>query len=292
VIQGLASVVTALRADGNTVPVYGCWVTERARQPQADALQQAGIPCLPWPERTAAAAGTALRCASAIGRHSSHRELRPPPALPATTDLTDPGQASDFLAAAGIKVAASVVCDNTDQAADAAARFGYPAVLKAVHPELSHKSDVGGVRLGLADDTAVRKAASDLLDLRAGCRVLVQAQGSGVEFVIGGVRDPGFGPVVMVGLGGTAVEVLDDVCFAVAPVDAEHVEWMLRSLRGSALLDGSRGAEPVHLVALCDLAVAVGDLLVGVPEVSEIDLNPVLASSAGAVPVDWRIVTV
>ncbi len=290
VIAGLASVVAALRADGNTIPVYGCWVTERARQPQADALQRAGIPCLPWPERTAAAAGAALRCARAIGRRSSPRELRPPPALPATTDLTDPDQARDFLAAAGIEVAASVVCDTADQAVAASARLGYPAVLKAVHPALSHKSDVGGVRLGLADVMAVRQAASDLLDLRAGCRLLVQAQRSGVEFVIGGVRDPGFGPVVMVGLGGTAVEVLDDVCFAVAPVDAEHVERMLRSLRGSALLHGGRGAEPVDVGALCDLAVAVGDLLVGVPAVTEIDLNPVLASSTGAVPVDWRII--
>jgi acyl-CoA synthetase (NDP forming) len=94
----------------------------------------------------------------------------------------------------------------------------------------------------------------------------------------------------MVGLGGTTVEVLGDVQFAVAPVDAGHAEAMLRSLRGAALLDGVRGAEPVNAAALADLMVAVGDLLVGVPEIAEIDLNPVLATAAGVRPVDWRIV--
>lgn len=292
VTHGLASVVTTLRADGNIVPVYGCWVAERARQPQADALQRAGVPCLPWPERTAAAVGAARRCAAAIGRPGSTRTPRPAPAWPAGADLADPARAGDFLAAAGIEVAAAAVCEDHEQAIAAADLLGYPAVVKVVHPDLSHKSDVGGVRVGLADADAVRRAATGLLGLGAGARLLVQAQASGVEFVVGGLRDPGFGPVVMVGLGGTAVEVQRDVRFAVAPVDAQHVEWMLRSLRCSALLDGIRGSPPVCVGALCDLAVAVGDLLLGVPEIAEIDLNPVLASPTGVTVVDWRIVAV
>lgn len=291
VVEGLASTVAAMRADGNAVPVYGCWVAERARQPQADALQQAGVPCLPWPERTAAAAGIALRCATAKGRELSMRTPRTAPSLPPNTDLTDPIQARKFLAAAGIEVADTIVCASTDEAAAAVERLGYPAVLKVVHPELSHKTDVGGVRVGLADPAGVQQATADLIALRPGSRVLAQRQATGLEFVIGGVRDPGFGPMVMVGLGGTNVEVLGEVRFAVAPVDAQHVEGMLRSLRGSALLDGVRGAEPVDVAALCELVVAVGDLLVGVPEITEIDLNPVLATVDGVLPVDWRIVT-
>lgn len=289
VVEGLAAVVAALRTDGNAVPVYGCWVAERSRQPQADALQEAGVPCLPWPERTAAAAGAARRCAAALGRRASVPQPRSAPPLPEKADLTDPVQAKDFLGAAGIEVAAAVVCSSADEAVAAAERLGYPAVLKVVHPSLSHKTDVGGVRIGLPDPAAVRQAAESLLALRAGSRLLVQRQADGVEFVVGGVRDPGFGPVVMVGLGGTAVEVLGDVRFAVAPIDTAHAEAMLRSLRGAPLLDGVRGSEPLHVAALCDLVVAVGDLLTGEPEITEIDLNPVLATEHGALPVDWRI---
>lgn len=289
VVVGLAATVAALRADGNAVPVYGCWVTDRSREPHADALQDAGVPCLPWPERTAAAAAIAVRCAGGLGRVVPERAPRVAP--PSDGDLADPGTARRFLTAGGIDVVDSAVCDDPAEAVAAAEGCGYPVVLKVVHPRLSHKSDVGGVRVGLADADTVRAAAVDLLALRPGAQVLVQPRASGLEFVVGGVRDPGFGPVVMVGLGGTNVEVLGDVRFAVAPVDAAQAERMLRSLRGAALLDGVRGAEPVHLAALCDVVVAVGDLINGVPEIAEIDLNPVLASATGALAVDWRIIT-
>ncbi|MGI8691593.1 MAG: acetate--CoA ligase family protein [Geodermatophilaceae bacterium] len=291
VVDGLAATVSALREDGNAVPVYGCWVTERLRQPQADALQAAGVPCLPWPERTAAAAGVARRCAAVLGRDVPVRRSRPVPPLAPDADLSDPVQAQEFLAAAGIEVVAATVCTSPEDAVAAARQCGYPAVLKVVHPDLSHKSDVAGVRIGLPDSAAVQRAAQELLGLRPGARVLVQPQASGVEFVVGGVRDPAFGPVLMVGVGGTAVEVLGDVQFAVAPIDVEHAERMLRALRGAALLDGVRGASPVDVAALSALIVAVGDLLVGVPEIAEMDLNPVLATASGVLPVDWRIVT-
>lgn len=291
VVEGLARTVAALRSDGNEVPVYACWVAERSRQPQADALQEAGVPCLPWPERTAAAAGIAQRCAAALGQDRPAQRAAAVPTLPQGCDLSDPLDGRDFLTAAGIAVAETVVSADADQAVAAAQQLGFPVVLKVVHPALSHKSDVGGVRIGLGEAAAVRAAAEDLLALRPGARVLVQRQEGGLEWVVGGVRDPGFGPVVMVGLGGTAVEVLGDVQFAVAPITAAHARTMLRCLRGAALLDGVRGAEPVDVAALCDLVVAVGDLLVGVPEIAEIDLNPVLATADGVLAVDWRIAT-
>ena len=291
VIEALARAVATLRADGNAVPVYGCWVAERARQPHADALQDAGIPCLAWPERTAVAVGAAVRCAGFLDRHIPAPPSRLALSLPTDPELSDPERARDFLAAAGIEVAAAIVCADADAAVEATLTLGYPAVLKVVHPSLSHKSDVGGVRVGLADEADLRAAARALLALRPGARLLVQAQASGLEVVIGGLRDPGFGPIVMVGLGGVTVEALGDVRFAVAPVTAEHVASMLGALRGSALLGGTRGAEPVDMAALCDLVVAVGNLLVAAPQIIEIDLNPVLATAEGAVPVDWRIVS-
>lgn len=287
VVEALASVVRRLRIDGNGVSVYACWVAERARQPHAEVLRAAGVPSLPWPERTAVAVGIARRCAAMFGRKVAEPRPRPVPAVPG--NLADPLVAQAQLRAAGIPTAATVVCATAADAVAAALRLGWPVVLKVDHPALSHKSDVGGVRTGVAGAADVRVAAGELLALLPGARVLVQRQAGGVEFVVGGLRDRGFGPVVMVGLGGVAVEVNRDVCFAVAPIDAVHAEQMLRSLRGAALLDGVRGGPPLAVPALCDMVVRVGELLVGVPDITEIDLNPVLVTSNAVLAVDWRI---
>jgi acyl-CoA synthetase (NDP forming) len=119
--------------------------------------------------------------------------------------------------------------------------------------------------------------------------VLVQQQLSGVEVAVGAVRDPVFGPVVMVGIGGIWVEVLADVAFAMAPLHRAEARDLLAGLRGAALLTGARGADPVDLDALADVVVAAGDLLLAHPGITELDLNPVLATRDGAVAVDWKI---
>ena len=125
--------------------------------------------------------------------------------------------------------------------------------------------------------------------LADGASVLVQPQGRGVELVVGGIRDPQFGPVVLAGLGGILVEARDDVALAVAPVDEGAATALLRSLRGSAVLDGLRGQPAVDLRAVAGVIVGVGRLLADVPEIVELDLNPVLAAGRGCVAVDWRI---
>jgi acetyltransferase len=182
-----------------------------------------------------------------------------------------------------------VICETADGAAAAAVGLGFPVVAKALHPELVHKSDRGGVRVGLVDHGDVQAAASELLDLVPGGRVLVQRQASGIEVVVGGIRDPQFGPAVMVGLGGVLVEVLGDVAFALAPLRADEARRLVERLQGFAALTGARGQEAVDLDALARVVCAVGDLLVAVPEVAELDLNPVLGRAAGCVAVDWRI---
>jgi acetyltransferase len=121
--------------------------------------------------------------------------------------------------------------------------------------------------------------------------VLVQRQHRGVELLVGGVRDPEFGPMVMAGLGGVLVETHRDVQLAVAPVDTGRARAMLSSLRGAAILGGLRGSPPVHLGFVAETIVAVGDLMVAHPEIAELDLNPVLAGPDGCVAVDWRIST-
>jgi acyl-CoA synthetase (NDP forming) len=303
VAEAMRDAVGRLRADRVPVPVYACWVAPRGAQPQADLLQQAGVPCYPWPDRTARAAGAAVRC----GLRRAAARLPPPEPNPCDgtstgsdarrrhIDRVGPGGlldgdvARDLLAEAGIPVIETVLCASASAAAAAARRLGYPVVAKVTHRDLTHKTDVGGVRLGLDTGAAVRRAARDLLALADGAGVLVQPQGRGVELVVGGIRDPQFGPVVLAGLGGILVEARDDVALAVAPVDEAAAIALLRSLRGSAVLDGLRGQPAVDPRAVADVIVRVGRLLAGAPEILELDLNPVLAGGSGCVAVDWRI---
>ena len=308
VAAAVRDAVARLRDDGVPVPVYVCWVAPRAADAHAGLLQEAGVPCFPWPERTARAVGVAVRCglqagrppdprSTAAARHRQHGRRRAPQrrrdrrrGRPCPRPgLLAPDAARELLAAAGVPVIETMLCDSAATAVSAAARLGYPVVAKVAHPALTHKSDVGGVRLGLFTADAVRSAAADLLALADGAAVLVQPQREGIELVIGGVRDPDFGPVIMTGFGGVLVEARRDVQLAVAPVDEAQAGALLRSLRGAAVFTGLRGRPPVDLGAVAAMIVAVGDLMADHPEISELDLNPVLAGASGSIAVDWRI---
>jgi acyl-CoA synthetase (NDP forming) len=304
VATAVRDAVQRLRADAVPVPVYVCWVAPRSADEHARVLNEAGVPCFPWPERTAQVTGVAVRCRQGLG--SPNRT--PPPArdhpaappLPASAPPLPasapngflPAQAArDLLVASGITVIETVCCQSAATAAAAADRVGYPAVVKVDHPDLVHKSDAGGVRLGLGSGAEVAEAADELLGLAKGARVLVQRQHRGVELLVGGVRDPEFGPMVVAGFGGVLVETQRDVQLAVAPVDMDQARAMLSSLRGAALFGGLRGSPPIPLDFVAEIVVAVGDLMVGCPEIAELDLNPVLAGPDGCVAVDWRIST-
>jgi acyl-CoA synthetase (NDP forming) len=321
VAAAVRDAVARLRDDGVPVPVYVCWVAPRAADAHASLLQEAGVPCFPWPERTARAVGVAVRCGMQAARPPSRTASRsapdptawrsapdptasrsapaptasppprpaPQPAGPVGRGLLPPDAARELLAAAGIPVIETVQCDSAAVAVSAAARLGYPVVAKVAHPALTHKSDVGGVRLGLFTADAVRSAAADLLALADGAAVLVQPQREGIELVIGGVRDPDWGPVIMTGFGGVLVEARRDVQLAVAPVDQAQAAAMLWSLRGAAVFTGLRGRPPVDLGPVTDMIVAAGDLMSGHPEISELDLNPVLVGASTSIAVDWRI---
>jgi hypothetical protein len=136
----------------------------------------------------------------------------------------------------------------------------------------------------------VRAAATELLALDGEARVLVQPMAAGTELVVGALRDAALGPVVMVGFGGVLVEVLGDVAFRLAPVSHDEAMQAIESLRGFKLLTGVRGRPPADLPALAATVVAASHLIASVPEVEELDLNPVLAGPDGALAVDVRIV--
>ncbi len=196
----------------------------------------------------------------------------------------------------GIPVAPWAVADDPDGAAETAEGLGYPVVLKALSARVVHKSDVGGVVLGLDDRAAVRREAEamrarvlshvpDATDLR----FLVQRMvGGGVEVILGGRRDPSFGPVVMFGLGGVFVEVFGDVAFRVAPLTRADAEEMIAEIRGRALLEGARGRPPADREALVEAILAFSRLLVENPDIAEIEINPLLALPEGVVAVDAR----
>jgi acetyltransferase len=290
--------VAKLRADGITVPVYVCWVAPRAADAHTGLLQEAGIPCFAWPQRTAQAVGAAVRCGVLVSEPGDARpparRRTPPRAFPghplmAPDGLLAAGDARSLLAAAGVPVIETVRCTSPAQAQAAADRLGYPAVTKVDHPDLTHKSDAGGVRLGLSSGDAVRAAAAELLALADRAAVLVQPQYQGIELLIGGLRDPEFGAVVAAGFGGVLVETQRDVQLAVAPVDTGQATAMLRALRGAAVFGGLRGRPPVDLGPVADLIVAVSELMADNPRIAELDLNPVLAGPDRCTAVDWRI---
>jgi len=205
-----------------------------------------------------------------------------------------------FCESYGLPVPRFGVARSSAEAVRIAERIGFPVVLKVVSPDILHKSDVGGVVLGVRTPEEVEEKYSAIIrsvERKApGARVygvLVQEMvGRGLEVIVGAVRDPQFGPVVMVGVGGVFVELLRDVSFRVAPVTPVDVEEMLRDLKGYRLFEGYRGEPPRDKRALVDIVVRVSRLVAEHEEINEVDLNPVVvfAEGQGAKVVDARFV--
>ncbi len=207
--------------------------------------------------------------------------------------------ARSVLAASGIPFPDGALARGDDEVARIAAEIGGPVALKAVSAALLHKSDAGGVALGCADPAAARMAAVAMRERVAVARPDVTLDGifvermaepGGVDLVVGAHRDPTFGPVVLVGVGGIFVEVLDDVVLAVAPVDPDHLASLVRQLKAAPLLAGARGGRPVDVAAIARAAAALGDLLLCYPEIDEVEINPLRSSFAGILALDARIV--
>jgi acetate---CoA ligase (ADP-forming) len=219
-----------------------------------------------------------------------------PTATFADPTLTLPETESlDRLAAAGLPVLRPTRVATPDAAVDAASAIGFPVVLKLDVVGLAHKTDIGGVRLGLDGAPAVRAAAVELLSLplpsgAVGRGLLVGRQMSGVELILGGRRDPSFGPLVVVGLGGILAEVLDDVAIRLAPVSADGAAEMLDELRGGAVLAGVRGRPGIDRPAVIEAIVRLGRLLVDDPTIVEVDANPLISGPGGTAAVDALVV--
>jgi acetate---CoA ligase (ADP-forming) len=203
-----------------------------------------------------------------------------------------PDETSALLATAGIVVLPFTLASTPEEAGRAAEGIGYPVAVKAVSEQLLHKSDAGGVKLGLMSAMAVRDACA-VMQMRITPppdRFLVQGMSpSGAELIVGVTEDENFGPLVAFGLGGTAVEVLNDIVFRITPLTDRDAQEMVRSIRGLPLLQGFRGAPAIDLGVIEELLLRLSWLVEELPQIAELDLNPVIASAAGLAVVDARV---
>jgi len=306
--EDVAEAIVAAKAGHADKPVLAV-LMGRQGLPQGKAeLHAVGIPAYIFPESAARALGAMCR----------YREWRERPTLAPESlevDLAaarvilagaraegrprlDELESLALLAAYGVRTPPSVLARTEAEAVAAAERMGFPVVLKIMAQAVIHKTDVGGVQVGIGNAREARDAWREIL---AGARraqptatvtgVLVQRMvKGGREFIAGMTRDPSVGPMLMFGLGGTLVEVLGDVVFRLAPIQRLDAQDMIRGIRSTKFLMGVRGAPPVDQTALEEVLLRLSRLTLDFPEIAELDLNPLLAFADGALAVDARVV--
>ncbi len=207
-------------------------------------------------------------------------------------------EAKKLLREVGISVVDTRLATSKEEAISISKQLGFHVVLKMASPDITHKSDAGGVKLGLKTAKQVGKAYDDIMAAikqkhpRAvihGVSVQKMAR-PGVEVIIGMSKDAQFGPVLMFGLGGILVEILKDVSFRIVPLTRRDAREMIREIKAYPLLDGYRGQEPVDVSFLEGLLLKVSQFVEENPEIKELDINPIFAYSDGALAVDARVV--
>jgi hypothetical protein len=219
-----------------------------------------------------------------------------PPDIPRALAEAPAGVLPYALARRALEAHGLVFCreraaSTEDEALAAAEAIGYPVVVKADAPGLLHKTEAGAVALDVRDARALRAAVRDLRSRTAAARVLIQERvAPGAELLLGGRRDPVFGPLVAVGAGGLLTEVMRDVSLALAPVGPVEARAILREGVRGRLLAGVRGRPAADDAPIVDALIGIGDLLAAEPRVIEIDVNPVIAAGPAAVAVDAVII--
>lgn len=309
-IEATAEVIGRI-SDEIDKPIITCFMGEAKVDSGVDRLQKYQVPNYPFPERAALA----------FKAMSDYRQVlsRPKPEYvefevdrKTTQQVFDKvreqgrlsigdSEARQILTAYGLKIPESKLAADPDEAVEIANEIGYPVVLKIASPDILHKTDVGGVKVGLESAEQVRDAF-ELMFYRAqrylpqahlwGCLVQEMVPPGGVEVLIGMNRDPQFGPLVTFGLGGIYVETLKDVTFRIAPFSVQSAEKMLSEIRAHAILDGVRGEPPVDKAAIIDVLLRIAQLVQDFPEIVELDINPLMVypKSQGAIAIDMRLV--
>jgi acetyltransferase len=318
--QGMTSptsIAENLRQYSNTTgkPILASWMGGPMVAEGVRLLTKAGIPMFPYPD-------TAAKAFTYLWQYSDHlRSLYETPSLTSDEHSTDQKYAAEhiiddvrrsgrtildeaeskkILSLYGIPTVQTVIALNESQAVDAAARIGFPVVLKLYSKTITHKTDVGGVKLNLRDENAVRSAFRDIQEAvttRGSASdfggVTVQPMISlkdGYELIIGSSTDSQFGPVLLFGAGGQLVEIVKDRCLGLPPLNSTLARRMMEQTKIWTALKGVRGRAPVNTAALEELLVRFSRLVVEQPWIKEIDINPLLASPSGFLALDARVI--
>ncbi len=209
-----------------------------------------------------------------------------------------PDEAMDIIKSSEISTPAYALAKTANEAVTAAKSMGFPVVLKIVSPDILHKSDVGGVVVGVENDKEVERNYKEIMNNLAKkvpdadiMGILVEKQvPSTTEVLVGGIRDEQFGATVMFGLGGVFVELFKDVVFRIAPVTEAEALEMISEIKGYSILNGYRGTERLDIQKLAKTVVAVSELISDIGEIKEVELNPLLVYTEGVTAVDARII--
>jgi acyl-CoA synthetase (NDP forming) len=290
-------------------PVIASFMGGAAVKPGVEAMKAAGIPNYHYPERAVSAFEALVKYQQwrdspvkkikrfkvdrgAVREAISH-------ALAEGRRALGESDTREIISAYGFRLPKSMLASTAADAARAAETVGFPVVLKIASPDILHKSDIGGVKVGLEN---AQEVESTFLEMRGRARrlmpdarllgVLVQEMVSGgKEVILGMTKDPQFGPMLMFGLGGIYVEVLKDVTFRIAPIGKEDARAMVTGIRSYALLSGVRGEQPVDVRAIEDGLLRLSQLVTDFPEIVELDINPLAVFPKGrdAVAIDARL---
>jgi acetate---CoA ligase (ADP-forming) len=308
-IAGTAEAVVKISRAYNK-PVLGCWMGEKEVAKGIKLLATNRVPNYPFPERAVAALGAMFKyytwkqqpevtIESFDVNKDAVAQLFASIRKEGRNTIGDV-EAQEILKAYGITTPRSSVAATPEEAVAYCRQIGYPVVMKIASPDILHKSDVGGIIVGVKSDQEVRQAFATLIERAKAHKPDAMIWGAQIqemvtgarEIIIGMNRDPQFGALVMFGLGGIYVEVLKDVTFRVAPMSRLQAQQMVEAIRSYKLLAGVRGQAPSDIDAIVDTTLRISQLVTDFPEIAELDINPMLVreQGKGAVAVDMRLI--
>ncbi|NSW51563.1 MAG: acetate--CoA ligase family protein [Anaerolineae bacterium] len=286
-------------------PIVACMMGHASLLEANRVLQKYHVPTFAFPEQCAIVLGKM----AAYHRYRQSRQDSSKPFLAVAPQATSllaladsavlgETQTRPLLAAYGIPLVPAETASSQDEAAHKAAVVGFPVVMKIISPDILHKSDSGGIRLGIHNEQEAWNSYQQIMDSvrehHPAARlygVLVEPMApAGIEVIVGMKRDPNFGPLLMFGLGGIYVELFKDIAFRVAPISLVEAEKMIMETAAGTLLQGTRGAQPSDLHAVAEVIQKIGDLAINHPGVAEIEINPLLALPHGVLALDARAI--
>lgn len=288
-------------------PVFSCFMGEVTVSPGIKILNENKFPVYSFPERVALVLTAMAKHKEWINTPEHHfrkYEANKESVVEMIQKVKEKGrvnlvdvEAMKVISAYGINTVRNKLATTPDEAVAAASEIGYPVVMKIASPEILHKSDIGGVRVGVNGEQEVRDIFEIMLirakrffpDAPIWGVSIQEMMKEGKEVILGMSRDPQFGPLVMFGLGGIYVEVLKDVAFRVAPFSEEEALSMIQEIKTYPLLSGARGEKPVDINSIVDCLLRLSQLVTDFPEILEMDINPLKVSNKGALAIDARI---